>query len=598
MWRTLLLFGAILIGGGWTHGTSCVATGAYTSVKTGNWNDPTVWNAAGYPHCAGDTATIAQGNNVTIPSGVRIVSGITVNAGADSVHLSTVTVNGALVLSATMTLAANASIAMGPGGELDLAGHNITTAGYTEYNFAGNAGSRFLVHSTGGQGQFQQSGVYVVKSAMSYGDFIGLGPMVLGRNATHSYQNLSFTNCNVIWLEVAASSANTGILVSAVDFRDPNTSGGTIYEPGIDYGVTALGSNPRTLQNITWSRSSPTTGNTGAMLIRGPGITVSNSVIADWQTTFLTADNTFTNVYQSMHTGAVFALANSVPQVQADSYFYFGGAIGGAHPFSPSGTAALTVTGGVYEDTTIVGLKWFLGGAGNSATWTLHNNLFLGMGSALDFAADTASPTMTPTILFYNNTYYGDQQNSYEGTASATLLRVDHPFGILQGSQVEFYNNLTTKPNVATAQNQAISLQNNNADQVTYLGYNTDFGETSTVYSQPVIYSTGCPSGCPTPYDPSITVTDDQTAHDFSANPQFADRSRNVAAWDASLGGPGTEAHALEQMLQMNGYGGPANPNYTQAALLAYVRAGFVPGNAAFKGTGRGGADIGAMPVP
>jgi hypothetical protein len=31
--------------------------------------------------------------------------------------------------------------------------------------------------------------------------------------------------------------------------------------------------------------------------------------------------------------------------------------------------------------------------------------------------------------------------------------------------------------------------------------------------------------------------------------------------------------------------------------LIAYIKAGFVPQNAAFKGTGRSGADIGALPV-
>jgi hypothetical protein len=50
-------------------------------------------------------------------------------------------------------------------------------------------------------------------------------------------------------------------------------------------------------------------------------------------------------------------------------------------------------------------------------------------------------------------------------------------------------------------------------------------------------------------------------------------------------------------MLKMNGTGGAFNPSYTVANLLSWVRAGFVPQNAALKGAGFGGADVGALAV-
>jgi hypothetical protein len=37
---------------------------AYTSVKSGDWNDPLTWGSASYPSVAGDTATIAAGHTV------------------------------------------------------------------------------------------------------------------------------------------------------------------------------------------------------------------------------------------------------------------------------------------------------------------------------------------------------------------------------------------------------------------------------------------------------------------------------------------------------------------------------------------------------
>ena len=176
---------------------------------------------------------------------------------------------------------------------------------------------------------------------------------------------------------------------------------------------------------------------------------------------------------------------------------------------------------------------WFLGGNGNTATWTLHNNIFLAHGSALDFDSDTNPPTLAPKVLFYNNTYYGDQRGSLEGTPSATLMRVDHPDGVLQGSDVQFYNNLTANPVAGDPQNVLISLQNAKSNQVTYADYNTDFGEPTVKYSPPTLYTTGCPkSGCALPYSSSIEVTGGYASHDFSADPQFLDATRNLAAWD------------------------------------------------------------------
>jgi hypothetical protein len=80
--------------------------------------------------------------------------------------------------------------------------------------------------------------------------------------------------------------------------------------------------------------------------------------------------------------------------------------------------------------------------------------------------------------------------------------------------------------------------------------------------------------------------------------PMFLDPSRRLEAWDASLGGPGTVAHALAQLQVAYNPSSPAyDSRYTTAALIAWVRAGFAPTDTALKGAAHDGTDIGAIPV-
>lgn len=582
---------------------------AFTSTQSGNWNNAATWGGGGFPNSSGDTATIAAQNQITCPVSVTCTVGaITYQAGSSGTFTNVI-INGTLELNGTMGLAANSEIDCGPDAVFDLNGNNVTTSGATKYNFAGTSGHRCIIQSTGSAGQFQQSGSYTVISTWSYVAVSGLGDSVFGRgnsqaSALQSYSFVSFTNCAVIYLEFTSSGANSGILVSHVDFRDPsvaNPLAGNTYQPFIDFGGTALGSQPRTIEFSTWSISNPSATRVGIFFIRGPGFSFNGNVLADYQTQFLDVTNTLTysNNYQGMYVSEIpFAVSGSTPMNISGSYFYVSTDLN--HPFSPPNTLNLTVTGSVFEPFPQVmgtGLKWFLAGAGINSTWTLHNNVFLGYGSAMDFARTIGDPAMTPTVLHYNNTHFVDQLGALEGTPFASFMRVDHPGGVLTGTQVEFYNNMDIKPNAATSQNISVSLQNVDANQVTYAGYNVGFAETSTTYSPPILYTTGCPnSGCSVPYTPSITITNDQTAHDFSVNPQFVDRTRNIAGWAASLGLANTEAAATACMLKMNGTGGTPNAGCTPTAAVTWVRAGFVPNNVAIHNTGRNADDIGAMP--
>jgi len=62
------------------------------------------------------------------------------------------------------------------------------------------------------------------------------------------------------------------------------------------------------------------------------------------------------------------------------------------------------------------------------------------------------------------------------------------------------------------------------------------------------------------------------------ASPDFVDESRNIASWDASLGGPGTAQHAITMLGKRNDDTG-FDPAYDVRGLTAYVAGGFTTTN-------------------
>jgi len=71
-------------------------------------------------------------------------------------------------------------------------------------------------------------------------------------------------------------------------------------------------------------------------------------------------------------------------------------------------------------------------------------------------------------------------------------------------------------------------------------------------------------------------------ANDVSGDPGFVDAARNIKTWDTSLGGAGTVANAIAELIKLNDASG-YNSAYNLPALLTYIRAGFVPTTYAFK---------------
>lgn len=83
-------------------------------------------------------------------------------------------------------------------------------------------------------------------------------------------------------------------------------------------------------------------------------------------------------------------------------------------------------------------------------------------------------------------------------------------------------------------------------------------------------------------------------AHDQTGNPDCIDPRRSFATWDATLGGPGTRAHAATEVMKQNdptGY----NPAYNMPAYWTYKRTGFIPRASGYRTGAHDGSVIGAV---
>lgn len=82
---------------------------------------------------------------------------------------------------------------------------------------------------------------------------------------------------------------------------------------------------------------------------------------------------------------------------------------------------------------------------------------------------------------------------------------------------------------------------------------------------------------------------------DQEIDPQFVDPTRNLAAWDLSLGGPGSVAHAIAQLGARHS-AQRYDARYSPQSLIDFVRAGFRPQNPLLVGSAHDGGTIGAVP--
>lgn len=91
----------------------------------------------------------------------------------------------------------------------------------------------------------------------------------------------------------------------------------------------------------------------------------------------------------------------------------------------------------------------------------------------------------------------------------------------------------------------------------------------------------------------NIPITAAHSANSITADPTFVDSTRDIESWDLSLGGAGTVANALTELMKRNT---PTyNSAYSIAALVTYYKGGYAPANSSLENAGHDGVTIGAV---
>ncbi|NOX85205.1 MAG: hypothetical protein GXO86_04455, partial [Chlorobi bacterium] len=106
--KKLLLLSAILF---FAISAFSQSRAAYTAIATGNWSSTSTWSPSGVP-VDGDDVTIPSPYNVTVATGSRAASTITVNSGATLTISSgaTLTTSGNVLVEGTMDLTGTCNV--------------------------------------------------------------------------------------------------------------------------------------------------------------------------------------------------------------------------------------------------------------------------------------------------------------------------------------------------------------------------------------------------------------------------------------------------------------------------------------------------------
>lgn len=566
---------------------------AYTSTQTGNWNDAATWGGGGYPNSSGDTATISASHDVTILTGVAITCGaITTQDGSSGDYTRILIVGtGSLDLAGAVSLGNFSEINLSAGSTLDLNGQNITHNGRVRLIFIGSSGSRISVISTGSPGRFLNGDSFQTLSQFEYVDFSGLGNSILGNNytvaaSTQSWQYCTFTDCGSIGIDPNSTRTDQGFLISHCDFRnpsnaDPETAGQ--FQPDMWTGLAGTGT--RIIEDCTFETSGAVN---GVIKLRSEGLifrrnVVSNYKVFSYSSRVTIQDNFFNNAKNVEEEFFKSSGGLNAFDTMTGNYFYY--TLGG-HPmgFLVIDAAGITVTDNVFEmGGSNNGADWFLFNSVSNKTFTLQQNVWIGIAGSPVTVAGAAAFTL---LDISRNTMYINNLGTTSGTPAQyfPLLLLAEQSGLLSGT-VNIYDNLCIDPDSSTARDAAVDLVANTAGQITLCDYNVGWGYPVGASSPPIMYrhAGGTLSGL--------------GANDFSADPDFVDKQRTLAVWDDYNGGPGTAANAISEMLKLNGTGGSLDADYTVAQLVTWVKAGFVPQNSALQGSGRTGDDIGAIDV-
>jgi len=463
-------------------------------------------------------------------------------------------------LSAAVSLVGAYTLAIGAGGTLDLGGQTITPSGsgIGSYNFIGTAVSRATVIGNGGF--FAAAGTKALLPHIEYCDFSDLIDSYLGRTQTSNLTVImrysTVTNCAAFYLDTTGVAANAGFIVEYCDFSDwrsPTAQPANDFQPGI-YQNKLTSTAPRVLRHCTFDNSMNAV--QGAVEFTTAGAIYEHNVFNDvlieaplGGSTDTYRFNFFSNTkYESPFFNSAHFYRNFY-----GNYVYYEQ---GNHAFSPNVSNQFNYIGNVFDNKDgTVGVNWFINGAAGAAgSMNIAHNLFLGKGNAV---VQTVA-TQLGTIIMRNNTSMVDNDGSTGGGQSFPYwFMTEQAATDVSSMDVQLYSSLYFDPDdTDPITDPAVDLVTSTPDQLTYLDYN--MGWSAPTGGQAIIY------------DDSVVQTGGVAPNDFTLDPSFTDRSRDVKTFDTLNGGNGTVANAITQMIARN-------PNYLPYKIVKYTHTGFQP---------------------
>lgn len=570
---------------------------ARTSSQNGNWADSSTWGGAAAPG-NGDTATVGHvvtvAANATVghsPGAGDVTQAVLVNAGGSVVINSGVTFvcRGDFFCSNSNTVR-SLDVAAGGVFEFDASAAGVpATARYVcqgtghaasgtqpSIRFAGSSGSHCTVRSNAGgaNGRFTTTGTYGGLIEATYTDFTRIGDASnAGFTMTLTGDSLTtFTNC-------------------VFDACGQLTFGGT----------NIVGATQFTMQNCRWKNTAASNcitttmyndKTTGTRLIDGNTFDKICYTYAPRECT-ITNNVFYGNVTMSstdnegcVFTGNVIGLAAGADTVQpyaatidGNYLIYRDSGATNPHFLQVGNYVALTtqaVSNNIFDfigsDST--GDCILLASPGSAVTVNITNNL------VLPNASGQTTGTIFSALGNANITIACNHNTCHVGTGGGAAVGETYTghAGMLSSFKSNLFWDTSARGYKLTDSgvNDAVSDLVTSANANYNAGYNLSAGSNLKGYNN-LEFSSGSPG-----------------ANDLEGqDPQFIDSSRNMAAWDLSLGGPGTAANALTELLKKNDTG--YNSNYNITALLAFVRGGFAPQNTAYRDAGHDGVTIGAF---